>query len=443
MRKVGLNSYELDFGDKSRRHNPVNEEKLSPYLDRAARLPWPSHGVLPAGVGPEVARLPLPPPPPRPETEDPIQVSSTPRPAESMIDSRVLHNRDLMEIQQWRERTEDDVVKAQVYVKYRSQPSPVWRDLHDILERGGFKKAKEFMQRQGGIEHPHLWRSGFKEFGGTKYPFLTAEYQTRNTENADTHRPYYVVYSDKDRENLTEEEVKEAERFIPDELGALHYSVAKVRRQPRVLELCCGTKSATRAMRQLWPGAKVITLDVDPKHSPTILVDVMAWNYEEDVFEQGYFDIIWASPPCTEYSVAKTSGVRDLTGADQLVTAVRRIIKYFSPKAWFIENPHALLHLRPVMRDIDQLRTTCTYCQYGADYKKETDIWTNVPVTLKHCINTPCAYFKAYGRHARTAQSGPTTAGTPGTPREEAYRVPQPLMRYLMRAALKVCGYSV
>lgn len=475
MRKVGLNSYELDFGDKSRRHNPVNEEKLTPYLDRTSRLPWPTHGILP-GSEAAVTRLPLPPPPPTVTGENgethpvPRGTGNSPtaiahddayeaegietwrpdNPPDALNQPRTpLHvstnyrNKDLAEIQQWREHADGDVIKAQVQVKYRNVDEPVWRDLHDILRGGGFKKAKEFIQRNGGIQHPHLWRTGFKEFNGVHYPFITAEYQTRNTDCEEVHRPYYVVYSDKDLENLTEHEVREAEQHNPDELGALHYVVSCHRRNPRILELCCGTKSASRAIRRMWSAAKIVTLDADPSHSPTILTDVCEWNYKDDVFPRGYFDIIWASPPCTEYSLAKTTGVRDLTGADRIVLSVRRIIDYFSPTAWFIENPHALLHLRTIMGDIDHLRTTCTYCQYGTPYKKETDIWTNVPVSLRHCNVTPCAHFRAYGHHARTAQAGPTNVGTPGTPRAEAYKIPQPLMKHLMQAALHASGYMV
>ena len=137
--------------------------------------------------------------------------------------------------------------------------------------------------------------------------------------------------------------------------------------------------------------------------------------------------------------------MRDLTGADQIVMAVRRIIDHLAPKAWFIDNPHSLLHSRPIMKDVAHMRATCTYCQYGAEYKKETDIWTNVQVSLRHCNDTPCAHFRAYGSHARTAQAGPSgmRSGAPRTPREEAYRVPQPLMRQLVKAALQACGYDV
>jgi hypothetical protein len=45
----------------------------------------------------------------------------------------------------------------------------------------------------------------------------------------------------------------------------------------------------------------------------------------------------------------------------------------------------------------------------------------------------------------KTAQAGPSgmRSGAPRTPREEAYRVPQPLMRQLVKAALQACGYDV
>ena len=140
--------------------------------------------------------------------------------------------------------------------------------------------------------------------------------------------------------------------------------------------------------------------------------------------------------------MAKTVGVRDLAGADHLVRAVRRIIRFFNPKVWFIENPHGLLYLRPGMRDIEPLRHTTTYCQYGAEYRKETDIWTNAHVKLKHCDDTPCSRVVAFGRHTRTAQSGPSS-GVRGTPRQQAYQVPFLLLKTLLRAALLQCGYQV
>ena len=70
----------------------------------------------------------------------------------------------------------------------------------------------------------------------------------------------------------------------------------------KLLELFSGTKSVGKVAEQL--GYEVTSLDL--KHAD-IICDIMNWNYT--VYESGYFDVIWASPPCTEYSCAKTVGV--------------------------------------------------------------------------------------------------------------------------------------
>ena len=55
---------------------------------------------------------------------------------------------------------------------------------------------------------------------------------------------------------------------------------------------------------------------------------------------QRLFDIVVASPPCTEYSAAKTTGVRkEEELADPLVKKALEIIQYFSPPVWWLETP--------------------------------------------------------------------------------------------------------
>ena len=68
----------------------------------------------------------------------------------------------------------------------------------------------------------------------------------------------------------------------------------------RLLELFSGTGSVGDVARDL--GYTVISLDRDMEAS--IQIDIMDWDYT--FFERKSFDVIWASPPCTEYSRAKT-----------------------------------------------------------------------------------------------------------------------------------------
>lgn len=53
------------------------------------------------------------------------------------------------------------------------------------------------------------------------------------------------------------------------------------------------------------------------------------------------------------------------------------IIEYFDPKYFFIENPRGMLRKMDFMINKKFHRTCVTYCQYGDERMKPTDIWTN------------------------------------------------------------------
>lgn len=65
-------------------------------------------------------------------------------------------------------------------------------------------------------------------------------------------------------------------------------------------------------------GFFVISLDILPKGNPDICSDICKWEYRQQ-YPSRYFDLIVASPPCTEYSQAKTTKPRNLEDADRLV----------------------------------------------------------------------------------------------------------------------------
>ena len=96
-------------------------------------------------------------------------------------------------------------------------------------------------------------------------------------------------------------------------------------------------------------------------------MDILDWNYKS--LPPRSFDFIWASPPCTEYSVAKTVGVRKLEEANTVVQRTLEIIAYFDPPRWTMENPQTgLLKNQPFMNNLPY--DDVDYCKHGMPYRQ-------------------------------------------------------------------------
>jgi site-specific DNA-cytosine methylase len=142
-----------------------------------------------------------------------------------------------------------------------------------------------------------------------------------------------------------------------------------------------------------------LTVDNDPTLEPDICADVMDVTADYILRFFGRPDVIWASPPCTAFSVAsighhwnkdgtpKTDHARD---SMLLTKHTIELIKEINPRYWFIENPRGMMRKMEFMNNLP--RYTVTYCQYGDTRMKPTDIWTNVAYPgFKHCKNgAPC-----------------------------------------------------
>lgn len=150
------------------------------------------------------------------------------------------------------------------------------------------------------------------------------------------------------------------------------------------VELFCGTKSFSKVAEKI--GHHTITFDNNISFNPTVCIDVLNMNNYglRDV------DIIWASPPCTAFSVASIgknwkNGNPISVNAElglKILDKTIYMIKCSKPKYWYIENPRGMM--RKFIDDIfekydikDYRRVTVTYCQYGDTRMKPTDIWTN------------------------------------------------------------------
>ena len=100
----------------------------------------------------------------------------------------------------------------------------------------------------------------------------------------------------------------------------------------KLLELFSGTKSVGKVAETF--GFDVTSLDLK---NADINTNILNWDFK--TYEPKHFDVIWASPPCTEFSKAMTRRPRNINSANQIVLKTLDIIEYLNPTYFIIENP--------------------------------------------------------------------------------------------------------
>tara|TARA_R100001015_G_C4543535_1_gene106994 strand:+ start:72 stop:680 length:609 start_codon:yes stop_codon:yes gene_type:complete len=148
----------------------------------------------------------------------------------------------------------------------------------------------------------------------------------------------------------------------------------------KVLELFAGSRSFSKVAEEM--GMETFTTDYKDFDKIDYVCDILNFDVSKVPFKP---DIIWASPPCTTFSIAscyhhwnkdKTPKTKECFKGIEIVKKTLEIINKLKPRYFYIENPRGLLRKMSFMKKVGT-RNTVTYCQYQDSKMKPTDIWTN------------------------------------------------------------------
>lgn len=214
-------------------------------------------------------------------------------------------------------------------------------------------------------------------------------------------------------------------------------------RKLKVLDLFSGLGGWSAAFKER--GHDVITIDVESRFKPTIVADLFRWD--PSTLGGWKPDIVLASPPCSAFTVMvigrnwtpppenapKNDAAR--LGLNLLERTIE-LIDFFNPRWFIIENPRAKMRTMPQVANME--RRTVTYCQYGENRMKPTDLWsTRWPSQL--ILKPPCT--NGAPCHVRAPRGSKT--GTQGMTAEVSALIPYALSLAVCEACEKEDGDHV
>lgn len=150
-----------------------------------------------------------------------------------------------------------------------------------------------------------------------------------------------------------------------------------------VIDLCSGLGGASAAFDQ----DNVIKIDIERQFKPTIQADVQNLPLRSDLKP----NLAIFAPPCDCFSIASVyrhwtkdgKPKPETKDAIQLVKKGIEEIHRINPRYWIMENPRGMLR-----KVIGKPPHTIRASDYGASWKKPTDLWGNVPFPMLQATRT-------------------------------------------------------
>jgi hypothetical protein len=179
----------------------------------------------------------------------------------------------------------------------------------------------------------------------------------------------------------------------------------------------------------------VVEVDIEERFDPDICANILDLRHD-DLPDA---DVVLASPPCKDFSIAASRYEKIVDGEPKtdsakesvlLVYHTLGLIKAISSDYWFLENPRGYLR-----QFIGEPTGWVAYCQYGRDHMKPTELWGEHPQSFnyRHCQpENDCHQY-----NTDWAQGGDGNMSTnpafPDDPAERA-KVPQELSECILEA---------